>query len=136
LGLTDAVVFTNRIPLRDLKTYYEAADLFLCASRHEGFCAPLLEAMYFGLPILARAGTGVSYTLGPAGIRFCDLHHAVLAETMHLLIEDEDLRRQVVATQKRRLDEFAPSKVEEQLRRVLESVDVPMPDSTDGTTGE
>ena len=59
--------FTDRISLRQLKTYYLAADLFLCASRHEGFCVPLLEAMYFGIPILARAAAGVPYTLGRGG---------------------------------------------------------------------
>jgi glycosyltransferase involved in cell wall biosynthesis len=127
LDLTDAVVFTNRVPFCDLKTYYAAADLFLCASRHEGFCAPLLEAMYFDLPILARAETGVPYTLGQAGVQFHALDYALVAEMMDLLTQDEALRRQVIATQRRRLDHFAPARVESRLREVLQSVGVSVP---------
>jgi glycosyltransferase involved in cell wall biosynthesis len=128
LDLADAVVFTSRVPLRDLKAYYEAADLFLCASRHEGFCAPLLEAMYFELPILARAETGVPYTLGWAGAQFHALDYTLLAEVMHLLAKDEVLRRRVVATQRQRLDDFAPARVESRLREILQTVGVSVPD--------
>jgi glycosyltransferase involved in cell wall biosynthesis len=135
LGLADTVVFTDRVPLRELKTYYEAADLFLCTSRHEGFCIPLLESMYFGVPILARAETGVPYTLGPAGVRFHHLDYAVLAETMHMLIEDQNLRQQVIATQNERLDDFATRKVEGQLRAVLQVLALTVPEDATRTTG-
>lgn len=127
LGLTEAVVFTDRVPLRELRTHYEAADLFLCASRHEGFCVPLLESMYFGVPILARAETGVPYTLGQAGVSFHHLDYAVLAEMMQVLIEDLNLRQKVIATQNRRLDAFAAAKVEGQLRSVLLSLGLSVP---------
>lgn len=129
LRLADSVVFTNRVSLRDLKTCYEAADLFLCASRHEGFCVPLLEAMYFDVPIMARAAAGVPYTLGQAGVQFYELDYSLLAEVMHLLITDGTLHRQVVATQRQRLGEFAPARVECRLREVLQAVGVPAPES-------
>ena len=127
LALTDAVTFTNRIPLRQLKTYYLGADLFLCASRHEGFCAPLLEAMYFGIPILAHAAAAVPYTLGSAGVQFCTLKYDALAELIRLLMENQTVRQQVIATQKVRLREFAPARVEEQLRVVLNMIGVAAP---------
>ena len=127
LALTDVVTFTGRISLRQLKTYYLAADLFLCASRHEGFCVPLLEAMYFGVPILARAAAGVPYTLGEAGVQFHAVQFGVLAELAGVLVDDKAVREQIIATQKRRLDEFAPARVEECLRGVLRSVGVDVP---------
>jgi len=127
LGLGDAILFTNRVPLGDLKAYYEAADLFLCASQHEGFCAPLLEAMYFQIPILARGVTGVPYTLGRAGVQFHQLNYAILAELMAMQIEDGALRQQVIAGQTARLAELAPARVEEQLAAALRAVGVPAP---------
>ena len=136
LNLTSSVFFTNRVSQSELRTYYEAADLFLCASRHEGFCVPLLESMYFDVPILARAETGVRYTLGPAGFAFHKLDYAALAETMHLLIEDRDLRRQVIATQKRRLDDFSTAKVQERLRAALQSLGLPVPADSSPAGGE
>ena len=132
LALADAVIFTDRISLRQLKTYYLAADLFLCASRHEGFCAPLLEAMYFGIPIVAHAAGAVPYTLGRAGVQFHALQYDVLAELMGLLMENQAMRRQIIATQKTRLDEYAPARVEEQLRAVLSMVGVGAPAEIDG----
>jgi glycosyltransferase involved in cell wall biosynthesis len=127
LGLVGAVTFTNRVPMTDLRTYYEAADLFLCASQHEGFCAPLLEAMYFDVPILARAAAGVSDTLGPAGVLYHTCDTPVVAEMMHLLISDTALRRQMVACQRNRLAQFAPARVQAILRTMLETVIGPIP---------
>ncbi len=135
LDLTGAVVFTDRVSQSELKTYYEAADLFLCASQHEGFCVPLVEAMYFGVPILARAETAVPYTLGPAGIAFHQMDYGVLAETMHTLVEDQDLRRQVVATQSRRLDDFAAAKIQARLRAALQSLGLSVPEDASPTNG-
>jgi glycosyltransferase involved in cell wall biosynthesis len=127
LGLANSVLFTDRIPLGDLKTYYEAADLFLCTSQHEGFCVPLLEAMYFQLPILARATTAVPHTLGQAGIRFHRLEYPVLAETLQLLIEDQSLRGQIISTEQQRLHDFAPAQVEVRLRDHLQAVNLALP---------
>jgi glycosyltransferase involved in cell wall biosynthesis len=136
LGLTESVTFADRVSQSELKTYYEAADLFLCASRHEGFCVPLLESMYFDVPVLARAVTGIPYTLGSAGIAFHKMDYAILAETMHLLIEDQDLRRQVLATQRQRLDDFATAKVQDRLREALQSLGLSVPVDSSPAGGE
>ncbi len=119
LGLEEAVTFTGLVSDTDLKTYYRAADLYLHASRHEGFCVPLLEGMYFGLPILARNAGAVPETLGRAGVLFNRLGYEQVAEMAHLLISDPDLRAQVVARQRERLQDFAPARVENRLRGVL-----------------
>ena len=62
------VLFTGHIPFPDILAYYHVADLFLCMSEHEGFCVPLVEAMYFGVPILAYRACAVPDTLGDSGI--------------------------------------------------------------------
>lgn len=124
LGLKDVAIFTDQVPFRDLKTYYEASDLFLCASRHEGFCVPLLEAMYFGLPVLARAETGVPYTMGDAGVLYHRLDYPALAEMMQMMATHAPLRKQLLAGQRRRLDTFSPARVEAVLQRVLRVVGV------------
>lgn len=124
LKLSDAVTLTGRVSLSSLKTYYRAAHLYLTASYHEGFCVPLIESMHFGVPILARQATAIPETLGDAGVLFTQLGYVEVAEMAHLLATDEDLRTQVIATQRRRLRAFAPERVEEQLRAALQRVDV------------
>ncbi len=119
LGLQDVVFFADRVSLSDLRTYYEACDVFVYPSRHEGFGVPLLESMYFGLPILARNSTAIPETLGTAGVLFSKLACAEIAETLHLLITDTDLRRQIIRRQRQRLADFAPEHVEAKLRSAL-----------------
>ena len=119
LDLGDAVTFTGLVSDTDLKTYYQAADLYLQTSHHEGFCVPLLESMHFGLPILARKAGAVPETLGNAGVIFTGLGYEEVAEMAHLLVTDEDLRAHVVARQRVRLADFAPGRVEATLHEIL-----------------
>ena len=132
LGVSDAVVFTDRLRVRELRAIYEAADLFLCASRHEGFCVPLMEAMYFHVPILARAEAAVPETLGAAGVLFHALDYPSLAELMDILIRERAVRQRIILAQDARLAEFAPARVEAQLRAVLGMIGVAAPADTGG----
>ena len=124
LGLTEYVTFTDRVSLSDLCTLYAAADVYLCASRHEGFSVPLLESMTFDLPILAYNTAAVPDTLGTAGVLFNAFDYPVLAATARTLATDADLRRAVVAGQRQRLADFAPERVEAELRGILARVGV------------
>jgi glycosyltransferase involved in cell wall biosynthesis len=119
LNLERAVTLVGRVSWAELRTYYEAADLFLCASHHEGFCVPLLESMYFNLPILAYNRTAVPETLGNSGVLFDQLQYAEIAETAHLLVTDADLRQQVIRRQRRRLADLSPDRTEKTLRQIL-----------------
>lgn len=120
LGLADAVSVTGRVSLPDLQTYYRAADLYLTASLHEGFCVPLIESMHFGVPIVARQAAAIPETLGEAGVLYTRLGYIEVAEMAHLLITDTALRAQVILAQRQRLEAFATARVEEQLRLALQ----------------
>ena len=124
LGLDRAVTLAGRVSLRDLRTYYESADLFLCASRHEGFGVPLVESMHFGLPVLAYSAAAVPETLGQAGVLFNHLQYAEIAEMAHLMVSDPALRQQIVHRQRQRLADLSPELVESKLQQILEQVGV------------
>ena len=122
LGLTANVTFPGRVPDSQLKAYYQNAHLFISASHHEGFCVPLIESMFFGLPILARNATAVPETLGQAGILFNHLGYLETAQAAHLMITDGELRQQIIATQTGRLQAFLPDAVEVQLQNGLQKI--------------
>jgi glycosyltransferase involved in cell wall biosynthesis len=124
LGLDGVVELAGQVSLSDLKTYYQAADLFLCASRHEGFGVPLVESMAFDLPVLARSCTAVPDTLGQAGVLFHGSDYDAVAEAAHLLLTDAALRRQVIDRQRQRLADFVPERIEARLRQALQRVGV------------
>ncbi len=52
----------------ELAGWFTRADVFVCLSEHEGFCVPLLEAMYFETPTVAYDSSAVGETLAGAGI--------------------------------------------------------------------
>ena len=54
LGTPD-VHFLGHVSNEELTALYDVADLFLCASEHEGFCVPIIEAFYKRVPVLAYA---------------------------------------------------------------------------------
>lgn len=51
--LNDYVEFVGEINDRTLAAYYLGSDLYVCASEHEGFCVPILEAQSLRLPIIS-----------------------------------------------------------------------------------
>lgn len=66
LGIEDRVELVGSITAAELAAYYAGSDVFVCASQHEGFCIPILEAMRAGLPVVAVAGSAVTETGGNA----------------------------------------------------------------------
>jgi glycosyltransferase involved in cell wall biosynthesis len=106
LSLTDDVVFTGHVEHDDLLAYYAASHLFLCLSEHEGFCVPLLEAMVFGLPVVAYDAGAVRETLRGAGVLLADKDPELVAELVWRLRGDGALRQSVLATQQRALGEL------------------------------
>ncbi len=113
------VVFTGVAPNERLGDYFSSADVFLCLSRHEGFCVPLIEAMRFGIPIVALSTTAVPYTLGPSGIVVERMEPHAIAEIIGEVCDNKKLRNDIVEGQYRRLEEFAPEKATETLFSII-----------------
>jgi glycosyltransferase involved in cell wall biosynthesis len=69
-GLAEQVFFTGQVSDEQLLDYYQAADLFVTASLHEGFCIPVVEAMACAIPVVAAAATALPSTVGDGGLLF------------------------------------------------------------------
>jgi glycosyltransferase involved in cell wall biosynthesis len=119
LELTD-VFFTSHIAQYDLVAYYRLADIFLCMSEHEGFCIPLLEAMYFDVPVIAFAAAGVPGTLNGAGVLFYKKDYPMVAEIVRSLTEDLNFRDAVLKKQRKRLMDFEPRRWAKEFKNFLE----------------
>lgn len=118
--LDEAVIFTGHVSQEALAAYYRIATVFVMMSEHEGFGIPLVESMRFDVPVVAYSSTAVPETLGGAGMLIHQKNYAVIAELLHLLHTDADLRAQIVARQRERVQAFAPQKVKHQFRRHIE----------------
>jgi glycosyltransferase involved in cell wall biosynthesis len=98
LDLTQ-VHFAGHVSDEELVAYYEIADLFLCASEHEGFCVPLVEAFYKQVPVLAYAATAVPSTMDGAGVLFENKDPEHVAALMDAVVSECGLQDAIVAGQ-------------------------------------
>jgi glycosyltransferase involved in cell wall biosynthesis len=104
----------------DLAALYRSAHLVVTASEHEGFCLPLLEAMTFGKPIVARACAAIPETVGDAALLLPpEQGPSFYAEAVTEAFGNEALRAALASGGARRLEtlERRPPEV-----RVLEAL--------------
>ena len=117
--LPDRFWFTGPVSDDDLAAFYRWADVYVSLSEHEGFCVPLVEAMAADVPVLAYAAGAVPETLGGAGVLFSPKDLEFAAEAMGMLVYDPEFRESVITGQRRRLEAFAPARLETQLHDVI-----------------
>lgn len=94
-GLTGKIFFHGRVHQNDIKDFYRKADIFLFPSKHEGYGIVLLEALSFGLPIVATnipttreiLKDGINGLLCPIGDVRC------LAHKLEQLLNDKSLQK-------------------------------------------
>ncbi len=111
LGIAGDVIFTGKCSFAEILAYYRTASAFLCMSEHEGFCVPLVEAMHFGVPVAARDTSAIAGTLGGSGMLLPDSDPVFAARVIQRIVHDTALREQIVAEQKRRLEDFSYEKI-------------------------
>ena len=117
--LPERFVFTGAVSDEELSAYYRTARVYVSLSEHEGFCAPLIEAMAADVPVLAYSAAAVPETLAGAGVQFAPKDLAVAAELLGALAFDERLRTAVLAGQRLRLTDFSGDRQKRDLASVL-----------------
>lgn len=115
-------VFINSLTDEELASYYRMADVFLCMSEHEGFCVPLVEAMYFEVPIVAYNSTAVPDTLGGTGILVNHKKYAEIAMILDMVTTDDSLAKTITSKQKERLKFYNNKSASEILRKNIDLV--------------
>jgi len=121
LELSD-VYFTGHIPFKQILAYYKLADAFVCMSEHEGFCIPLVEAMYFEVPIVAYNSSAIGETLGKSGILLNEKDYLLAAECIDRLCSDEELCKDVIAEELLQLDKFSIKKTQRLLLDIIKKL--------------
>jgi glycosyltransferase involved in cell wall biosynthesis len=120
LDVEEHVLFTGSVSGSQLKTLYTIADVFLCTSEHEGFCVPLVEAMYFRNPIVAWGVTAVSETLGNCGIVLEEWDEYQFASQIAKVIDDSELAVRLGALGRQRYQNFfAPNVLQRRTREII-----------------
>ena len=98
LGTRD-VHLVGHVSNEELTAYYELADIFVCASEHEGFCVPLVESFHMGVPVIAYAASAVPSTMDGAGILYTNKDPMHMAALINAIVGDHQLSDSIVEGQ-------------------------------------
>jgi len=108
------------LPPAEMPGFYAALDIYVCASRWEGFNLPIVEAAWHGVPAVAydagAHGEHVTAVLVPDGDSE-QLYRQALA-----LTQNEALRRLLGAGARRRAEHFSWDRTAAQFLEVLREV--------------
>jgi glycosyltransferase involved in cell wall biosynthesis len=122
LSIDDNVNFTGPLSDSEIRALYENCSVYVGMSEHEGFCVPLLEAMHYGLPVLAYDCTAVSETVGTGGILFKEKRYPELAQIISEVSRPGDLRDRVIEKGRARVGELSYDKFKERVSETINSL--------------
>lgn len=122
LGIFESVYFPGHVTFEEYIAYFEVADIFLCMSEHEGFCIPLVEAMYYHVPIIAYNATAVPDTLGGSGILVDEKNPDIIASVINDLMSDPGYREKIISGQNKRYNEISEQNLEKSYDLVFNKI--------------
>ncbi len=118
----DNIIIDDHVSQNKLISYYKLADLFICLSQHEGFCVPLIEGMFFKVPIMAYKSTAVPWTLNDSSLVFDTRNYLEIAELINYTVKNDSLRNDIINNQLVRLKDFELPSTSKKLKQLLETV--------------
>jgi glycosyltransferase involved in cell wall biosynthesis len=119
LGLEGSVHFPGAVSDGVLAAHYHVADVFACCSEHEGFCVPLLEAMYHRLPVVTVAHAAIPETLGDGGVLLPRFSPGAMAAALDRAVADPETRAVLIEAGQRRLASFTLAAAEQRFADAL-----------------
>lgn len=119
-NLTSHVLTPGQVNDAQLLAYYRTAHLYWSMSEHEGFGVPLVEAMWFDIPVLAYKSSAIPETLGKSALMFNTKEDLVqVAALAKLLVKDQDLQSKVISSQRQRRESFTLQAVSKSLNKLI-----------------
>ncbi len=120
-GVDNYVKFLGEISDQELAQTYSDASALVFPSRYEGFGIPLLEAMYFRLPVICGRGGSQTEIAGSAAFYVNVEDPGELAHAMERLTVDAGLREELVEKGDKELKRFSWKDEVRKLADILES---------------
>jgi glycosyltransferase involved in cell wall biosynthesis len=120
-ALGAVVRFLNYVPDPDLPTLYRGARFFCFPSLFEGFGLPILEAQFYGVPVMSANNSAMPEIAGDAALLVDPTDVDAIAEAMLRLSQDEALRQQLIAAGHENVKRFSWEKAARATLAVLEA---------------
>ena len=115
LGLRDFVLTPGYSSDQDLAYFYKYAEIYAFPSINEGFGVPVLEAFHHRLPVIVSDNTCLPEVGGDAVLCFDPFNVEDISNKLRVLIEDKELRSELIRKGSERLKLFSWEKNAEEL---------------------
>jgi D-inositol-3-phosphate glycosyltransferase len=122
LGISRRVAFLDAVDHSLLPQYYNAADICVVPSYYESFGLVALEAMACGTPVVASRVGGLQGTVRDSETGFLVPWRCPepFAERLELLLENEELRRNLGAGGRAAAEDYAWPRIAERVQAVYD----------------
>jgi len=94
--LQSRVKIISNVSNEDLPAIYQAASLFVFPSLFEGFGAPILEALFSKIPVIATKGGAIEEAGGKNSLYINPNSAEEIADTMLKVLSNENLKAQMI----------------------------------------
>jgi len=121
-GLRDQVVLTGYLSDQELALLYKNALIYIFPSINEGFGIPILEAFKYNLPVLVASNTSLPEVGGDAVLQFDPFDVADMSVKIKSVLDDEQLREEMISKGQQRLAGFSWEKAATQLIELFRKV--------------
>lgn len=119
LGMQKSVLLSGYASDNDLGYFYQHAELYVFPSVNEGFGLPVLEAFHHQLPVLVADNTCLPEVGGDAVLCFDPFNTEDMSRKILQVIEDRELRSNLIKKGNERLKLFSWEKHAEELVKIF-----------------
>lgn len=105
--LENEIIFTGYVSDERLVGLYKGAEALVFPSLVEGFGFPVLEAMGVGVPVITSKTSSLSEVAGEAALLVDPYSISEIAEAMHKIASDGNLRRDLISRGLERIKYFS-----------------------------
>ena len=119
LKIEHAIVRLGYLEAEQLASIYQCAFAYVFPSFNEGFGLPVLEAFNAGLPVICANNSALPEVAADAALYFDPNNTADLAACMQSMIEDAQLRQELIEKGKLRLSQFSWNKAALEIEAAL-----------------
>lgn len=118
----DQVIFTGWVSDDELAAIYAGATLFVFPSFHEGFGLPILEAMNYGIPVIASNVSSIPEVVKLEEALFDPMDTQAIADKIEHALTDMKLRDRLIANSEERRQAFSWQRTAQTALDVIEGI--------------
>ena len=114
--LSKNIIITGYISDEYLKILYKHALLYVFPSLYEGFGTPILDAQYFGVPVLC-SDIAVFHEVAGDGAEFCSTDYNSIASKIEYLLNNRQRLNELIELGELNLNRFQRNKIIQQVKK-------------------